>query len=223
MTSMNEQESVDHFTSDYTSEVSNDNLTPESLHEESSDDEGDDHKRRTCRECILEIMNTRTYRVVYCIIYVNMLVLDALRLSLVQKENDNVFFGIVVFLAILFGLDIFFSCVAKRREYFLGFYFWTDLTSIMTVALTASATNISLYIFYSFLKTVMIIRVTRIIQALKMHRRKKLVEKFLRVEQEKEIEEDTMMEGEGGEGEETEKAIGRRKSFMYPPDGADQK
>ena len=142
-------------------------------------------------------MNRNSYRVFYSIVYGNLIILDTLRLSFFKKSDDTAFFGIVALLSAIFGLDIILSSFVKHSKvlkkeggqedsrrngetYFLSFYFWVDLMSILTILLTATATTISLYIFYSFLKTVMIIRVSRIIVALKMHRRKRMVEDFIK-------------------------------------------
>ena len=87
-----------------------------------------------------------------------------LRISLLSKDSDEELYFVEEALVLFFTLEIIITSIAKGKEYFLGFLFFTDVVAIGAAMITATVTSYEAYVWFSSLKMVMIIRVTRIIQ-----------------------------------------------------------
>ena len=97
-------------------------------------------------------------------LYVALALFDMLRISLLSKDSDEELYFVEEALVLFFTLEIIITSIAKGKEYFLGFLFFTDVVAIGAAMITATVTSYEAYVWFSSLKMVMIIRVTRIIQ-----------------------------------------------------------
>jgi hypothetical protein len=59
---------------------------------------------------------------------------DDIRILVTNSFHDNVFYILVLFCFGIFVLEIIFSSIGMH-EYFLGFYFWLDIISTLTILL----------------------------------------------------------------------------------------
>ena len=57
---------------------------------------------------------------------------DDVRMLFFTKNADNVFYGLTSGAFISFMVELVLSCLAKD-DYFLGFYFWLDLVSTLSL------------------------------------------------------------------------------------------
>ena len=57
---------------------------------------------------------------------------DDFRVLIFTKSADNVFNTLTTIAFVSFMLELFLSCLAKD-DYFLGFYFWLDLVSTLSL------------------------------------------------------------------------------------------
>src|SRR5258706_14071264 len=57
---------------------------------------------------------------------------DDVRMLFFTSAADNVFYGLTTLAFVSFSLELVLSCYAKE-DYFLGFYFWLDLVSTLSL------------------------------------------------------------------------------------------
>lgn len=81
--------------------------------------------------------------------------------------------------AILFIVDIVSRSIVEEG-YFLRFFFLVDVFSLVIIFASIIVTDVAFYIVLSFLKTIMIVRITQIVVSYRKFARKKLVEKVMK-------------------------------------------
>lgn len=85
----------------------------------------------------------------------------------------------------MFLVDIITRSVVENG-YLLRFFFFVDCFSLLIVLISIFVTDVSFYVVLSFLKIIMIVRVTNIVVSYRKWSRSKLVERALKKRREKE-------------------------------------
>lgn len=124
---------------------------------------------------IMKIRNSKWYQLAYFICYYFLALNDHFRLLILQKGQDNIFLGFSIFFILLFLIDIITRAVVEPG-YFFRFFFFVDCISMVIIIGSLMVTNVSFYVVLSFLKTIMIVRVTDIVVRYKKWQRKRLVD-----------------------------------------------
>ena len=151
---------------------------------------------------MLKKLESRPVSLVSWILYILFAFIDTLRISYLNRNSDWTITILVFCLASIFSFEVLLTCIVKGRKYFLGFYFFADVLSIASALLATTAQTLISFIVFSFLKTVMVIRVTRILKALKLHSRKTMVLNFLKHQAAAVMEDQATEESKNTEGEE---------------------
>lgn len=122
---------------------------------------------------INKIQSSKIYQVIYFIIYYWLALNDHFRLLFVGKNGDTPFLVFtVMFLSkslmyktrniVIFTFDILWRSIAESG-YFFRFFFFVDLSSMFIIAWSSFVSDISTYIILSFLKIIMIVKVTELV------------------------------------------------------------
>jgi hypothetical protein len=103
--------------------------------------------------------------------YLYLLLNDSVKLYLLPNFMDIPVNIITFFLLIWLIVDIVLRCITDRG-YFLRFYFWADIACVFFIIGSAIIEIISYWILFSFLKILMVLKITSLIQAYKEWRRR---------------------------------------------------
>jgi hypothetical protein len=106
------------------------------------------------------------YKVVYFCVYYWLALNDHFRLIFIPKSGDIAFFIFTLMLVIVFIVDIIARSFAEKG-YFPRFYFVVDIFSACIIVYSSSVTSVSIFITVSFLKIIMIVRITDMVSAYK--------------------------------------------------------
>lgn len=108
------------------------------------------------------IHNHTAYQVVYSIIYLYLMINEAIKLAIFEKQAD-LYFNIVTCLAcVIYATDIVFRSMFQDN-YILKFFFFTDIVSIFLILGAAFAMNISQWNGLAFSKMIMVVRITDVV------------------------------------------------------------
>lgn len=107
----------------------------------------------------------------YWIMYIYLLIKDSMKLYFFPKIMDIPINILTFILLIWFVIDIILRCFTDKG-YFFWFFFFADLACLFFIVSSAVVTSISIWITLSFLKILMVLKITSLIQAYKEWRRK---------------------------------------------------
>ena len=123
--------------------------------------------------------NSLCYLITYYFCYYFLALNDHLRLLLLSKDQDIIFLVFTIIFTLVFVQDIITRSIVEAG-YFLRFFFLVDCFSLIIIFASVIVNDVGLYITLSFLKTIMIVRVTQIVVSYRKYARTKLVEKGIR-------------------------------------------
>lgn len=101
---------------------------------------------------------------------------DQFRLIFIPKSGDVAFFVFTIIFVILFILDILVRSFVEKK-YFFNFFFFVDIFSVVIIIYSSWVSDISIFITLSFLKIIMIVRVTHLVLSYKAWVRSRLMKK----------------------------------------------
>lgn len=99
---------------------------------------------------------------------------DQFRLIFIPKSGDVAFFVFTIIFVVLFILDIIVRSFTEKK-YFFNFFFFVDIFSLVIIIYSAAVNDISIFITLSFLKIIMIVRITDLVSSYKAWARKRLI------------------------------------------------
>ena len=115
----------------------------------------------------------------YYIVYIYMLMNDSIKLYFFPKVADYGFHALTLLSLLFYASDIFIRSFHEPK-YFFGFFFFADVFCAVMILGSAFIENISQWITISFLKILMVCKITKIIFSYKdiMRKRKLKKKKF---------------------------------------------
>ena len=131
-----------------------------------------------CSQKLYKFQNTNTYTVVYFIMYYWLALNEPVRLIFIPKSGDVAFFIFTLIFILVFIFDIIARSYSEKG-YFLKFFFFVDIFSIIVIIFSSVVNDISTFITLSFLKIIMIVRVTDVVMNYKAWNRKRLMKKVI--------------------------------------------
>lgn len=137
-----------------------------------------------CSQKLYRIQNTNTYMVIYFIMYYWLALNDQFRLIFIPKSGDVAFFVFTLLFILIFIFDIIARSYSEKG-YFLKFFFLVDIFSIIVIIFSSIVNDISLFITLSFLKIIMIVRVTDVVMNYKAWNRKRLMKKVMMIKKQR--------------------------------------
>jgi len=137
---------------------------------------------------LVKITHSSYYQVGYFISYYFLALNDHFRVLLLSKSQDTMFLVFTLIFLVVFMANITLNSFVEPG-YLLRFFFFVDCISFVIIFASIFVTNVSIYVVLSFLKTIMIVRVTNIVVSYRKYSRKKLVERVLKRKRETEREE----------------------------------
>ena len=121
------------------------------------------------------------YKGIFFAIYGYLMINDAVKLSLLPKAADWPV-NVLTFMCVIYYAT---HSVVKNftnKEYRFSFFLWCDIASMIFIIGSAVVSDISNWITLSFLKIVMVVKVTDIIMEFKAWNRKRKLVKKLKLE-----------------------------------------
>ncbi len=128
---------------------------------------------------IRKVQTHWVYSIIYYIIYAYMMMNDSVKLYFFPSWADIAFNSLTVLSVILYIIDIIFRSI-QEQKYFLRFFFIVDVGCVFLILGSAFIENISYWITLSFLKILMVVKITNIIFAYKEFMRKRKIKKKLK-------------------------------------------
>lgn len=98
--------------------------------------------------------------------YIYLLINDSVKLYLFPMFMDIPINILTFLLLIWYVLDIIVRCFTDKG-YFFRFFFWADIVCLFFIVSSTIVTSISIWITLSFLKILMVLKITSLIQAYK--------------------------------------------------------
>ena len=102
--------------------------------------------------------------------YIYLLINDSVKLYLFPMFMDIPINILTFLLLIWYVVDIIVRCFTDKG-YFFRFFFWADIVCLFFIVSSTIVTSISIWITLSFLKILMVLKITSLIQAYKEWRR----------------------------------------------------
>jgi hypothetical protein len=118
------------------------------------------------KSLLQKIQSHKGYMIPYWIIYAYLMLNESIKLFFFPKWADIPFNILTSMCGVLYIIDICFRCFLEVK-YFPRFFFFTDIASILFIFACAFIENISYWITLSFLKIIMVVRITNILMAYK--------------------------------------------------------
>ena len=131
------------------------------------------------KDWIRKIQGHWGYKIVFYIIYIYMMLNDAIKLFFFPKWADMIFLVFTLIGIIIFVIDIIVRCVVQKG-YFPYFFFWVDCANVIFILGSAVIQDVSLWITLSFLKVLMLVKITDVIMSVKEKRREWKIKKKLK-------------------------------------------
>lgn len=137
------------------------------------------------------------YLIPYWIMYVYLMINDSVKLFFFPKFMDLPI-NILTFLVLIwFVADLILRCFTDKG-YFLRFFFFADIACLVFIVASAIIEIISLWILFSFLKILMVLKITSLIQAYKEWRRRLKFRSKMRKERAQRQNANSSILGKGG-------------------------
>lgn len=173
----------------------------------------DDGRATSFREKLGVIQKHKAYLIVYWILYTYMMLNDTIKLTFFPKMADIFFNGLTLFVGVIWVLDITVRSITESG-YVLRFFFWTDVSALIFITFSALTQDISRWITVSFLKMVMVVRITNIVTAYKELRRSMKLKNQKREKEKKKNNRRTIMDKNRSGS--TASIISKKKKSVIP-------
>ena len=135
-----------------------------------------------CTTKLYNLQKSNGYMIFYYIMYYWLALNDQVRLIFVPKSGDVAFFVFTIMFVIIFVFDII-ARAFSEKGYFMNFFFLVDIFCLIVIIYSSTVTDISLFITLSFLKLIMIVKITDLVMNYKAWSRQRLMDKVIKIKE----------------------------------------